>query len=253
MSTYHILNGDCLAEQLKQTQINHDFIICRECLIEGPLNAKNSDEFWEIRSRFISEAYQVAETEYYSKTVKELKKTDDLPEGSEVCLWFENDLFCQVNMWFILCMLSGKPGFKLFRIFPQIENEADQWKGFGGANAEKLEQSYTAKIEFSQEDIESGKNLWMAYQTGNLKKLKELSEYQSDCFKFLTEVCQAHSDRFPSDGGLGRPEKLVKELIATHSEEFMDIFTEFSLREGIYGFGDLQIKNIYDKLTSEDQ
>jgi len=45
MSTYHILNGDCLAEQLKQTKVNHDFIVCRECLIEGPLNAEKSDEF----------------------------------------------------------------------------------------------------------------------------------------------------------------------------------------------------------------
>ena len=252
MSTYHILNGDCLAEQLKQTKVNHDFIVCRECLIEGPLNAEKSDEFRKMRSRFISATYQVAETEYYSKTVKELEKIDDLPNGSEVCLWFENDLFCQVNMWFMLCLLSGKPGLKLFRVFPQIESEADQWKGFGMANAGKLEQCYAARVRFSGEDIETGKNLWLAYQAGNLKKLKELSEYQSDCFEFLKEVCQAHSDRFPADGGLGRPEKLVNELIAVHSENFMEIFTEFSSREGIYGFGDLQIKNIYDKLTNEN-
>lgn len=252
MSTYHILNGDCLAEQLKQTKINPDFIVCRECLIEGPLIAENTDEFWEVRSGFIADTYKASKADYFSKIVNELKITDDIPQNSEVCLWFENDLFCQVNMWFMLYLLSGKPDLKLFRIFPQTQSEADQWKGFGIANAGKLEQCYAARVRFSLEDIETGKNLWLAYQAGNLNKLRELSEYQSDCFELLEEVCQAHADRFPSDGELGRPEKLIKQLIATHSEDFIQVFKEFTLREGIYGFGDLQIKNIYNKLISED-
>lgn len=252
MPTYHILNGDCLAEQLKQTKIDHNFIVCRECLIEGPLIAENTDQFWEIRSKFIADTYKVATADYFSKIVNELKIIDDLPQTSEVCLWFENDLFCQLNMWFILFLLSGKPDLKLFRVFPQIESEADQWKGFGIANAWQLEQCYAARVRFSREDIETGKNLWLAYQAGNLDKLKKLSEYQSNCFESLKDVCQAHADRFPSDGELARPEKLIKQLINTHSEDFLEVFREFTLREGIYGFGDLQIKNIYNKLISKD-
>ena len=41
MTTYHILNGDCLAEQLRQTKINQNFIVCRECFIDGNLYADN--------------------------------------------------------------------------------------------------------------------------------------------------------------------------------------------------------------------
>jgi hypothetical protein len=64
----------------------------------------------------------------------------------------------------------------------------------------------------------------------------------------LDEVCQAHIDRFPEDQSSGRPERLVEELIQTHSTDFNKVFSEFSEREGIYGFGDLQLKTIYDKL-----
>jgi hypothetical protein len=247
MTTYHILNGDCLADQLRQTKINQDFIVCRECLIDGNVFADNIADFWTTRAKFIADTYKVSTEEYFSKTVSEFEKLNNLPDNSEVCLWFENDLFCQTNMWFVISMLANHPTLKIFRIFPIIENNADTWKGFGIANAEKLERAYHSKIQLTLKDIELGKNLWTAYQNGDLNKLNELSKKQSDCFEYLEEVCQAHIDRFPSDKTLGRPDKVVKEIIDTNSTEFQVVFSEFSDREGIYGFGDLQVKNIYDR------
>jgi hypothetical protein len=252
MSSYHILNGDCLAQQLSETKISQDFIICRECLIEGPVIAENSDDFWYVRAKFISDSFNVTSTDYYSKTVRELQKTDALPDQSDVCLWFENDLFCQANMWFIISILSKKPGLNIFRVFPGIDNEAERWKGFGGAKSENLEQSHRSKIQLTAVDIELGKNLWTAYQNGDLNKLIELSKTPSNSFEYLEEVCQAHCDRFSNEATLGRPEKVIKELINTYSTEFQKVLTEFSAREGIYGFGDLQVKKMYDKLMHLD-
>lgn len=247
MTTYHILNGDCLADQLRQTKINQDFIVCRECLIEGDVYADNITNFWAIRAKFFAGAYKVSTEEYFNKTVSEFEKLNNLPANSEICLWFENDLFCQTNMWFVVSILSNHPAFKIFRVFPVIENSADTWKGFGIANSEKLAQAYYSKIQFTPDDIELGKNLWTAYQNGDLDKLNKLAKSQSDCFKYLVEVCQAHIDRFPLDESLGRPDKVVKEIIETKSKEFQTVFSEFADREGIYGFADLQIKNIYNR------
>lgn len=247
MTTYHILNGDCLANQLRQTKINQDFIVCRECLIEGNVNADNISDFWKIRANFIADTYKVSTEEYFIKTVNEFEKLHNLPDNSEIYLWFENDLFCQTNMWFVISMLSNNPTFKIFRIFPIIENYADTWKGFGISNAEMLEQAYTSKILFKPQDIELGNNLWTAYKINDFKKLKKLSKIKSNCFQYLEEVCQAHIDRFPKNDTLGRPEKIIKEIIKTKSANFKDVFSEFSIQQGIYGFGDIQIKNIYDK------
>ena len=244
MTTFHVLNGDCLAEQLRQTKINQDFIVCRECLIEGDIFANNLSEFWSIRAKFIAESYSVSIEQYYENTVKELEKLTSLPETSEVCLWFENDLFCQTNMWFLLTLLSNQANLKLYRVFPIIENKAETWKGFGKATPEKLEDAYASKIPFKPQDFELGLNLWNAYQSGNLKKLKELSKQQSDCFDYLEEVCQAHIDRFPVGNSLGRPEKVLKEIMKTKPNDFYSIFTKFSEQEGIYGFGDSQIKSL---------
>ena len=248
MPIYHILNGDCLTEQLKQTTIGPNFIVCRECLIEGGVSANNMTDFWNIRAKFIADTYKISEEEYFHKTVNEFEKLNQIPDYSEVCLWFENDLFCQVNMWFTIAILSKYPTLKIFRIFPVIENKADRWKGFGIANAEKLDQAYNTKIQFTAKDIELGENLWKSYQSSDFIRLKQLSKQQTNCFKYLEEVCKAHIDRFPSDKTLGRPEKVIKETIDSGIIDFHLVFSEFSDREGIYGFGDSQIRNIYDKL-----
>lgn len=247
MTTYHILNGDCLADQLRQTKINQNFIICRECLVEGDVCVGNITDFWTIRAKFIADTYKASVEEYFSKTVNEFEKLNSLTANSEICLWFENDLFCQVNMWFVISILADYPDLRVFRIFPITESNTDKWKGFGIANAEKLEQAYYSKVRFTLKDIRLGKDLWTSYQNGDLKHLKELSEQQSGCFKYLEEVCQAHIDRFPLDNSLGRPDKVVKEIINANSVGLQTVISEFTDREGIYGFGDLQIKNIYDR------
>jgi hypothetical protein len=128
MTTYHVLNGDHLADQLRQTKINQDFIVCRECLIEGNVNAGNMADFWTMRAKFIADTYNVSTEEYFSKTVSEFEKLNHLPDNSEVCLWFENDLFCQTNMWFVISILANQPALKIFRIFPIPENKADPGK-----------------------------------------------------------------------------------------------------------------------------
>jgi hypothetical protein len=246
--TYHILNGDCLAEQTEQANIQGEVIVCRECLIDGDLTGDTLAQFWETRAKHIAENYDTTTEDYYHKCVREFEKIMKLPEGSEIYLWFENDLFCQANMWFILSLIKNTSS-TIYRVFPMISHPSDLWKGFGISSAEMLQQAFEAKIKFTKEDIELGSNLWSAYKTADFKKLKELSEQQSSCFQHLDEVSQAHIDRFPTDKSIGRPEKAVKEIMENTSKDLKIVFAEFSEQQGIYGFGDSQVKNIYDKLS----
>jgi hypothetical protein len=245
MTTFHVLNGDCLAEQLRQTKLNNNHIICRECLIDGEVFASNLTDFWKIRAKFITQNYNATEHDYFEGTVKELEQLNNLPENSEVCLWFENDLFCQANMWFVMSLISKRTDLKIYRVFPIIENQTELWKGFGNADVEKLEKAYAAKVAFEQKDIDLGVNLWAAYQKSDFIKLKELSKEDSTCFQYLAEVCEAHIDRFNAES---RPKKLLKEIIKANTNDFDKIFAKFSEKEGIYGFGDSQIKSLLNTL-----
>ena len=239
---FNITNGDYLADQLKETSIAGEVIICREALVMGPLQAENLDDFWKIRSEHIEKDYNASQKSYYSKVVSEFEKMLTIPEGSEVNLWFEDDLFCQVNMWFCLSLLSNNKALKIYRIFPKTTKE-NNWKGFSVAENSELEESLHLRVLFEEKDIQLGLNLWEAYQNQDIKSLEKLSDNQSDCFHFLKEVIDSYINI--------NPEIFIRNLIEKDITDFELIFEKFRDELGIFGFGDLQVKVIFDKILKE--
>jgi hypothetical protein len=237
----NITNGDYLADQLKKTSIEGEMIICREALVTGPLQAENLEDFWKIRSEFILKDYKASQNSYYKKVVSEFEKIMQIAEGSEVNLWFEDDLFCQVNLWFCVPLLQHKD-IKIYRIFPKTGKE-DHWKGFSVSKNSDLEDAFQSRVLFQEKDIKLALNLWKAYQNNDRESLKKFSENQSDCFHYLDEVIDTylHTD----------PEVFIKNLMEKGITDFNDIFEKFRDELGIFGFGDLQVKTFYDKIVTE--
>lgn len=244
---FHILNGDSLAYSFPAAKIEGGIIVVREALIEGELSGDNLPDFWQSRAGFL----KITEAEYHNSVVNEFEKIIHAPAHSEFNLWFEYDLFCQVNMWFVISLINRLPIKKtVFAVYTtHLDKTSNQfWNGFGPANADELNICYANRIEFSEADMDFGQALWKAYQDQNPEELANLSKHPSLAFPFLPEVVKAQVDRFPNDGSPGRPEKVVEEIMKTMSTDFHKVFTEFSKREGIYGFGDSQIKDLYDKI-----
>ena len=99
---YHILNGDSLACSFPETKINGEMIVVREGLIDGDLSGDTLPYFWQSRAKYMG----LAEAEYHNNVVKEFEKIMNAPDNSEFNLWFEYDLFCQVNMWFVISIIN---------------------------------------------------------------------------------------------------------------------------------------------------
>ena len=232
---YHVLAGDALAEDFRKTNVEGAIIVCRECLVEGETRAANLKEFWNARARFVESAY--GENDYVGRVVTEFEKMQDLSEGAEVNLWFEYELFCQVNLWFCLSLLSGKK-VEIYRIAPVVRNETDVWKGFGNLEKEDLEKCYAERIKFSDDDVSLGVKLWKAFQNKDLTELNNLGTAKSDPFPKLAEVCEAAIDIE------SRPQAVLREIVAFGEDDFSEIYRRFAEKAGVYGFGDSQVKRL---------
>ncbi len=246
-----LLNGDCLAEELKGSELPLEIVVFREALVSGPLGGASWGEFWETRVGFLTKQYGATALEVQEKTVAELDKIRSLADGVELSLWFEDDLFCQVNLWFVLNLLSESKNIKIYRVFPPEASPANRWRGFGDASAAALTQAYESRVPFTSSDLALGKNFWEAYRLGDSAQLAALSKSVSPCFRHLEEVCQAQLDRISADPTKRRPEKVILELLAKGITDFDTLFSQFSEREGIYGFGDLQVRELLDSIKKK--
>jgi hypothetical protein len=243
----HIVNGDALRELFQKTSASGDKMVMRECLVVGPVEP--GKDFWAKRKQFIHQAYDAPPAKYDEWVGREMEKLATVKPAAEINLWFENDLFCQVNLWFLMAEIQrlGLPN-KIFRIFPPNETEDGQidWSGFGRMDEAGLLRSFQNRVELTETDLQLGQSLWEAYAGNDQMRLMELAQVKSQCFRFLKEVIQAHIDRLPKEGP-GRPEKTLQAIRAEGFTTFEEIFAEFTRREGIYGFGDLQVKGMLDQ------
>jgi len=244
---YNILNGDSLAYSFPDTNIEGNILVVREALIDGDLSGNNLHDFWQSRANYLG----LTKAEYYNKVVKEFEKLTNAPDDSVFNLWFEYDLFCQVNMWFVMSIINSLSiTKKVYAVFTSHLDKTSRqfWNGFGQANSDELRVCFANRISLNDMDLQSGGDLWTAYKNSNFKELSHLAEKQSPAFPYVQEVIQAHLDRFPEDGRKGRPEKVIEEIIQKGSDNFQKVLTEFWKRESIYGFGDTQLKHLYDKV-----
>jgi len=239
---YHILNGDALYHRFPP-KIKGEFIIMRECLIDFPFGEWDDEGFFEQRASYLSEQYEeISIHDYTEKSVPEFEKMANIPIGVPVNLWFEDDLFCQTNLWFIIYFLQKKAkGNPLFLIRPKNNLRY----GFGDLNKAELSASYQQKTRITQPRLFA--DLWEYYASDEKENLQKTAQQLQTIFPFITATINARLD-YPN-----KPISTLKKIMKTSSSNnFTTIFERFSEQEAIYGLGDLQVKKMITQILKSN-
>lgn len=244
MDQWHILNGDALLKQFGNT-IEGKKIICHECLIEGIIQGKSLSEFFDNRATYLQKTYDVPKLAYSEKTELEFQKIKTIPENTVINLWFEDDLFCQTNFWFVANLLiEWKINCPIFLVRPNKGNEYS----FGMMSTEQLHESFGNKIKISKDELGELQNLWNHYVEYKHVGMMMIARALQKPFPFLVPAVQAYFDKCT-----GKPEHTLKQIITElQTKDFGPVFREFCKREAIYGFGDLQVKTMFDNLNTQN-
>ncbi|HEY9007829.1 DUF1835 domain-containing protein [Ohtaekwangia sp.] len=243
---YHILNGDSLAMTFPEAGLAGEIVVMREGLVTGDLRGDDLTTFFKNRAAYL----QTSHEDYNAKVVSQLKKLITAPESSTFNLWFGYDLFCQVNMWFIISLLYDLSIKKdVYVVYPTFLPDEKIWDEYGMATGPDLIKSYNGRVRFNDNDFKLGEALWNAYKTNNLHQLESLCRIKSACFPHATETCQAHFDRFAAAGEKSMLTNIIEEIIHSGSDDFNKAFREFQKQKGVYGFGDVQFKELYDSVV----
>ncbi|MGJ8665512.1 MAG: DUF1835 domain-containing protein [Patiriisocius sp.] len=244
--TFHILNGDSLLERFPKS-INGEKIVFRECFVDGNIKGETLEELYKNRAKFLNENYgEVTEASYNSKTVSQFEMIQKLPEKSNVFLWFEDDVFCQVNFWFAVSLLheSETNPNNIFLIRPQEHSPYS----FSHHSNEQLLEIYNNPLNITHH-IANIAQLWMLYRNSELKSLHKESLKLKTKYPFIFKATEALIESFPTKSSLGRPKEALIELKRElNTGNFGTLYSAFSEREAIYGFGDLQVLRLLKEI-----
>jgi len=248
--SYHILNGDCLLHELKDS-IDGNFIIMREALIDGPADGRDLTEFYKKRSGFITERYkEFHDVDYYKYVVPELEKISEIPEGKEINLWFGKDLFCQINLWFCLNLIrESTKKYRIHLVLPYKDYE------FSFDSPEKTPQSYLGKRKLlSSDELENFSLLWKNYKKKDIESCTRNCLELSERFHFMNDLAGTFKEYFSVDGAPCKAKNILLHIIREKSpEDFNILYMEFQKAGPQYGLGDTQVKLMLKELTQHNR
>ena len=241
----HILNGDALGDQFPK-DLPGETLVFRECLIEGPKEVVEFETFFASRAAYLSDTYDPKIKESYSRELSiPLMKVITEQTPAEVVLWFEEDLFCQANFWFICHFLEGS-GYRGKVSWAKPSGVAIY--NFGLLSKEALTAVFEDRLPVNIAKIAL---LWQTYSVNDSDELIRLVEGLAGLSQYIIPAAIAYRDMNTSTIEKSRPYLSLLAITKTlKTTRFEKVFMVFCKKEAIYGFGDLQVKRIFDQVVA---
>ncbi|MCB0376666.1 MAG: DUF1835 domain-containing protein, partial [Sinomicrobium sp.] len=186
-------------------------------------------------------------------TLKEYRNLCNQKTQDEVVLWFDHDLFCQINMIAVLSWFRNhKKNIQISLVSGLNNDNSGDWHSLSELSPEALLYHYENRIHLTEDDVDYADYIWQLYCGGNPIRLETFSKFNSSQFHYLPDAIKAHILRFPTvKNGLNKIENDILATAADCKPESREALVKQMLqKEKIYGFTDLQYTKIIERLKS---
>jgi len=252
-SILHITNGDFTTKYLKKLKFSGDFITWREMLSEGKTTTDvGSEAFWKTRFNFFKTSYKITKKTFIENTLKEYRNLCNKKSNKEIVLWFEHDLFCQINMLAVLSWLNRyRKGHHISLVCSGKIEDSKKMFSLTELNKQQINNHFKNRIVLSQDDIEYADYIWQLYCSDSPLRLETVYKFNPmSPFHYLATAIEAHLQRFPSiKNGLNKIENSILETAEYQNlTSKKELVSSLIKNEEVYGFGNLQYEHTINNL-----
>ncbi|MEP0133077.1 MAG: DUF1835 domain-containing protein [Eudoraea sp.] len=250
-SRLHITNSDHLTNRLKSLELKGDIITWREMLCEGKtLTNVGSETFWRTRFEFLNKNYKISKKWFIEKTLKEFKSLCNHKQKDRIVLWFDYDLYSQINMLAVISWLKTHRPYAQISLVSSGDEDKTNKIYLNELASEQLLEHFENRTVLEQDDIVYADYIWQLYCSDNPIRLETLTDYENYQFDYLSEAIKIHLKRFPSiKNGLNELENHILELsLSKKPKSKRELLLTVLSDKGIYGFGDTQYERIISSL-----
>jgi hypothetical protein len=206
----HVTNGDSAAGVIRASGVEGDVIAWRDVLHEGPVPARlPMEELSGVRARFIAERGWGTAGEAARSFRERDAALAALSEHDELVLWFEHDLYDQLQLLQVLDWL-GDHDAGATRVTMVVGDEY-----LGLSTPGRLAQRFAARAEVSEAQVELAEDAWNAFRSPDPTAIESfLAHDDGATLPYLAPALRRHLEQFPSArNGLSRSEQQALEAI----------------------------------------
>lgn len=233
----HITNGDYAAGSIREA-LAGEVLPWRDVLHEGPVpGGLPAEELNRLRARFLAscgwgDAAQI-EAQFAARDEMLARSTAQ----EEVVLWFEPDLYDQLQLIQILDWFRGRD-LRRTRLFL--------------IQAVRLSPDlFSSRREVGPQEIELAARAWRAFTSSDPREILRVADADTSALPHLKGALERHCEQFPSThDGLSRTERQVLRAVAAGARDRHAIFLEQQKREEFPFLGDASLWLYLDRLET---
>jgi hypothetical protein len=235
----HVTNGDHALAMLRCADMRGDILPWRDVLHEGPVRAGMAlEQLSRERAAFIAEAgwgsYPDVLADFRARDERLMQASAD----DEVVLWFEHDLYDQLQLAQVLDLLADRLPRRLTLVC-----EAEYLGPMAPSRAASL---FAARKQVTRAQIEAARRAWRSFTSADPRDLPaEVAE-----LRFLGAALRRLLEEYPwTSDGLSRLERAILAALERGPRPFEQIFR--AVREEPAFLGDVVLRWHLQRLQDE--
>jgi DNA-binding transcriptional MerR regulator len=252
----HVTNGESAGNTLRRTSLGGAVLSWQDVLVEGPLPDVPPAPLRAVRARFLSECGWGS-----ARTLRDALERRDrifeqaLADGHHVVLWFEHDLYDQLQL--VQVLAQAEHGFDAERLeligVGSFEGRPD-FHGLGELTVDELETLWPLRRPVTPELAALGGRAWAAVRAPDPTAIEAFAKSgDTSALPFLSAALRRMLEELPDvRSGLARSERQLLELLAHGPRAPGRLFVESQAREDAPFAGDAWVWRQLSELGKGD-
>jgi hypothetical protein len=250
--TLHVANGTSVTDTLALTGIPGTRSIWADPLYEGPVpRGLTDDELVDVRTRFLLGTNDPGEGRW-NDLRRWREVIDDHGSFDELVLWFEHDLFDQLNLIQLLSYLRLRPpvGKTVSLICINSFPGHPDFHGLGELRSEELASLFETRHPVMDAEYALAERAWQAFREPTPEPLDEFRRSDTSALPYLARALERFLEDYPSTrDGLSRTERRLLS-VAEEGLPFARAFPRMHQGEDAYYIGDESFMALIEELSS---
>jgi hypothetical protein len=258
----HVANGTCTTRIIESAGIPGERSIWADPLYEGPVPAGlGDDELLDVRRQYLAGPGDLKWAAWAgpdptldpANDMREWRATIERHESyDELILWFEHDLFDQLNLiqlltWIREHLPSAKPvSLVCIASFPGRPD----FKGLGELTPDELASLVETRQRVGREQYELAERAWLAFRAPTPEALDALRQDDTSALPYLAPAIGRFFQEYPwTRDGLSRTERRLLELADGDGIALSKAFPRMHDGEKVYYVTDASLAALAETLS----